>query len=379
MTDMATVRPGLRRHIGYHDHGPLGIIDIDFFCEIWSVKVSTTTFTILHNFLIDVNDTHNGGLPMVPHTDRRTVLKTTGGLLTGMTIFPGSISAQETGQETQVVHEGESVNVGGGSLMTYATTDSMGNVVSLGVHLDDDAVTSFAQGGSHHEKEVGAHVHFPTETTDGNALDHQFTFQGFHYNPEGHPPPEIYDIPHFDFHFYMLEDKAVEAISGGPLGETPMPFIGLADYEIPDAQRPPGYMFEKHRFIVEEMGEHLLDATAPEFNGETFTHTYVYGIHDPSIDPANPDRTKVITLGDEDVEMPVYTGDGQGQVHFVEPMVTTDFIRNGLTRAREVGVATPAQFPTGGAYPTTYGMRPDGQGGVHVTISDFKQFPGPSQ
>lgn len=238
---------------------------------------------------------------------------------------------------------------------------------------------TFDRGGSHHETGSAAHVHFPTETAEGDALDHQFTFQGFHYNPQGHPPPGIYDAPHFDFHFYMLGDEAIEAISGGPLEETPMPFVGLTDYEIPDAQRLSGYTFEKHRLIVEGMGEHLLDATAPEFNGGTFTHTYVYGIHDPSIDPTNVDRTEVVALGDEEVEMPVHTGDGQGQVHFVEPMITTDFIRNDLTGAREVGVATPARFPTAGAYPTTYGMRPDGEGGVHVTVGGFKQFPGPSQ
>lgn len=329
--------------------------------------------------MVYVNDTHFGGAPMLPHTDRRTVLKTTGGLLAGATILPGSSGAQETGQGTRKVHEGESVDVGNGTVMAYATTNDAGNLTSLGAHLDGNAVTSFAQGGSHREKEVAAHSHFPTETTGGDALDHPFTFLGFHYNPQGHAPPGVYDVPHFDFHFYMLEDQKVEAISGGPLGDKPMPFIGMADYEIPDAQRPPGYEFEKHRFLIKEMGEHLLDATAPEFNGTSFTHTYVYGIHDPSIDPANPDRTEVVTLGDEDVEVPVYTGDGQGQLHFVEPMVTTDFIRNDLNQAKEVGVATPARFPTAGAYPTTYGMKPDGQGGVHVTIGDFKQFPGPSK
>lgn len=316
---------------------------------------------------------------MPPHTDRRTVLQTTGSLLAGATILPGLSNAHESGLETQDVHEGESVDVGGGTVTAYATTDSAGEFASLGVHLDGAAVKSFAQGGSHHDKNVAGHAHFPTETADGTALDHQFTFLGFHYNPKGHAPPGIYDVPHFDFHFYMLEEQAVEAISGGPLGDKPMPFIGTADYEIPDAQYPPGYTFEKHRFLIKEMGEHLLDATAPEFNGRPFTHTYVYGIHDPTIDPANPDGTEVITLGGNDVEVPVYSGDGQGRVHFVEPMVTTDFIRNNLTSAQAVGVATPARFPTAAAYPTMYGMRPDGQGGVYVTINGFKQFPESSQ
>lgn len=309
--------------------------------------------------------------------DRRTFLKT-GAVLTGGLVTAGTASATVK-QETREVHEGESANVGDGTVTAYGTTNSTGTLTSLGVHLDGAAVTSFAQGGSHHDKHVAAHAHFPTETADGDALDHQFTFLGFHYNPKGHAPPDIYDIPHFDFHFYMVEEQVVEAISGGPLGDKPMPFIGKAAYVIPDAQRPPGYMFEKHRFLVKEMGEHLLDATAPEFNGTTFTHTYVYGIHNPTINPANPDRTEEITLEGEAVEVPVYAGDGQGRVHFVEPMLTTDFVRNGLTSAQAMGVATPARFPTAGAYPTTYGMEPDCQDGVHVTIDGFKQFPGPDQ
>lgn len=306
--------------------------------------------------------------------DRRGILKT-GVLLAGGTLLTGPTSA-EVDSMTRTVHEGESVGVGNGQLTTRATTDGEGNVVSLDVHLDGDAIASFAEGGGHRDQQVAAHVHFPTETENGDALDHQFTYMGFHYNPQGHAPPGVYTVPHFDFHFHMLDEETVGAITGGPLGDAPMPFVGVADYDIPEAQQPPGYTFERHRFIIEEMGEHQLDATAPEFNGESFTNTYVYGIHDPAIDLNNPDRMEVITLQGEDVEVPVYAGDGTGRIHFVEPMITTDFISHELDRERTVGVATPARFPTAGEYPTTYVMRPDDQGGVSVAIDGFKPFLG---
>jgi len=88
---------------------------------------------------------------------------------------------------------------------------------------------------------------------------------GFHFNPQGHPPPGIYDVPHFDFHFYMMEESDVEEIETGP-----------ATYSIPDAQIPEGYVRlpvldtdgdgePDTPLVEEEMGEHLVDPTSPEF------------------------------------------------------------------------------------------------------------------
>jgi len=302
---------------------------------------------------------------------RRTALKT-GSLLVGTTVFAGSGLAETSpNRDAHELHPGESTAVGCGEVTTYATTDSDGELSSLGVHIDGTAMDEFG------DEAVQTHLHFPTETSEGDALDlRQFTFVGFHYEPNGHPPPEIYDVPHFDFHYYMIEEEPVEDISGGPLGDAPLPFLGLADYDIPAAQIPSDYMFEEHRFIVEGMGEHLLDSTAPEFQGEEFTHTYVYGVYDPDIDLAEPDDFERLALGGDEIELPVYEGDGEGRQHFVEPMVTTAFIRNELTEEVTVDVATPVAFFTADRYPTAYVMRPDGDGGVFVSVDEFEAFPG---
>lgn len=300
---------------------------------------------------------------------RRSVLKT-GSLVVGATMLSGCGASATPKPDNHDLHKGGSSDVGDGEVRAYATTNPSGKLSSLGVHVDGDAMDEFG------EAEEAAHLHFPTETTDGDALDtHQFTYMGFHYNPAGHPPPGIYDVPHFDFHFYMIEEDVVADISGGPLGESPLPFLGLAGYDVPDDQFPSGYVFEEHRFIVEEMGEHLLDGTAPEFQGEDFTHTYVYGVHDPSIDMGHPGGSETIELAGDEVELPVYEGDGEGMPHFVEPMITTDFIRNDLDEELAVDVVTPEAFPTADDYPTEYVMKPDGDGGVFVSIDDFEEFP----
>ncbi|MFA9502769.1 hypothetical protein ACERIM_08290 [Natrinema sp. H-ect1] len=311
--------------------------------------------------------------------DRRLFLKTTA-VLAGGTFATGTASGsgRDSGPSElptpadHDVHWGESDEAGG--LRTYATTDPEGRLSSLGVHVGGDALMAFDEG------EHAAHLHFPETTDDGAEIDsHQFTHMGFHYNPQGHAPPGVYDVPHFDCHFYMMAEDAVEGISGGPLESTPLPFVGLADYDVPADQFPPEYTFEEHRLIVEGMGEHLLDGTAPEFRGEAFTHTNVYGAYDPSIDPAQPADTEVITLEGERVELPVYEGDGDGRVHFVEPMVTTDFLRDGLEEETAVDIATPEVFFEADEYPTAYAMMPDGDGGAYVAIREFEEFPGADQ
>jgi hypothetical protein len=77
--------------------------------------------------------------------------------------------------------------------------------------------------------------------------------------------------------------------------------------------------------------------------------------------------------------VPVYEGDGVGRLHFVEPMITTDFISNDLDEETAVYIATPEAFPVADDYPTEYVMKPDGDGGVYVSIDDFEAFPGSSE
>lgn len=313
--------------------------------------------------------------------DRRTFLKTGA-------VAAGAISVNGTARMKQKpapleIHEGDSkeVSVDGetvGEVTAFATTNPEDRLSSLGVHIDGGALAAFGDGGDHHDGEFAAHLHFPEETEDGAEIDtHQFTFNGFHYNPVGHPPPEIYTVPHFDFHFYFIEEEVVDGITGGPLPPD-FPFLGLADYDVPEEQHPPGYEFEELRLIVKEMGEHLLDGTAPEFNGEAFTHTNVYGVYDPSIDPDDKDDCVELPLGPdgEDIDVQVYGSGSEGRLHFVEPMVTTDFLRNELDEEMAVDIATPEVFPVADDYPTEYVMTPDGDGGVYVSIDDFQEFPG---
>lgn len=240
--------------------------------------------------------------------------------------------------EDHEVRWGDDIDYLAGSVRTYATLSPDGELSSLGVYVDEDALSVFD------EDSLEAHLDLPTD------LDTQFTFVGFDYTPAGHPPPDIYTVPHFDIHFYLTPAEAVEAIVGGP-----------ATYDIPEAQIPPDYERlpaidtdddgEPDTPAVEpHMGEHLGDTSAPEFQGEPFTHTMIYGYHDDD-------------------------GDGTGRLTFLEPMVTLEFLRE-IDEPVAVDVKTPAEYPVAGSYPTQYAIKPAVTGGVYVSIDGFQDVPG---
>jgi len=297
---------------------------------------------------------------------RRAVLKAgaiAGATAVGGGLLMGAAGARDRPATELTAHDGESAEVGDGTAKTGATTNSSGELVSLDVHLDGDALSSVDRDETEPHESVAAHLELP------NPVDtHQFTFVGLHYNPVGHAPPGIYTIPHFDFHFYMVEEDLVEGIGPGP---------GIATYEVPDRQIPERYVFENPRLIVPEMGEHLLDETAPEFGDGEFTHTYVYGAYDPSIDPKKPAGTKEVQMQGETQELPVFEGDGEGQLHFVEAMVTNEFM-TGLGEGVTTDVATPEAFQTEGHYPTAYSVTPN-ESGATVSIEGFEAFPGTAE
>lgn len=262
--------------------------------------------------------------------------------VSGTTVLGTGRASAHPKPENHRVHWGDDIDYIDGEVRSYATTNPEDKVSSLGVFLDGDALAVFDRDP------LEAHLHLPDD------VDAQpFTFIGFHYNPQGHPPADVYTVPHFDMHFYMIPEETVEQITTGP-----------ATYSIPDAQIPTDYQRvplvdtdddgePDAPLIEEDMGEHLIDTTSPEFqeDGE-FTHTMIYGAYD------------------ED-------GDGTGRITFVEPMLTVDFL-GGLDEEVVVDMKTPEEYAAAGDYPTQYVMKPSLRDGIYVSVDGFTEFPGAS-
>ena len=91
---------------------------------------------------------------------------------------------------------------------------------------------------------------------------------------------------------------------------------------LPADQLPPGY--SNVGAVEPAMGNHYIDPASPEFNGDEFTQTFIYGSN-------------------------------AGDLIFLEPMLS-------LARLREISgvecfaIPMPQAFPEAGRYPTQYCM-----------------------
>ncbi|MEP7107516.1 MAG: hypothetical protein ABI760_06025 [Ferruginibacter sp.] len=148
------------------------------------------------------------------------------------------------------------------------------------------------------------------------------------WEPEGHEPPGIYDVPHFDTHFYKISVENQNLITGVP-GPVPSPGYLPASYVIQGGTVP-------------QMGTHWLDPSSPELppTSAPFTHTFIYGSN-------------------------------QGDVHFLEPMITRAYFLAGKSVSKPF--PQPIHFsPSQTNYPTVYKIWKNSENGrSYVALTDF--------
>jgi hypothetical protein len=113
------------------------------------------------------------------------------------------------------------------------------------------------------------------------ARDTPFQYMMFDWNPNGHEPEGIYEQPHFDFHFYIQDLDEVETIEPGPCSGLACENYERAIKPVPPPFLPEGYIDVKS--VVPFMGNHLIDPASPEFRGQPFTRTWLYGSYDGRI------------------------------------------------------------------------------------------------
>lgn len=252
---------------------------------------------------------------------------------------------------------GEMKTLGNGEIQTFATVSPSGKPKNVGVYFSAELLENL-----------------PTETSDGrwDVLDrdgnvafhccgHEVVldfpqgvpnnpFQHFvlNWNPDGHNPPGVYDLPHFDFHFYLISNEERTAILAPPsfedacwvsntpdasvCGLGPIPgchpvpltcdLYSKAVQALPEEQSPPGYL--SVGAVEPAMGNHLLNPTSPELQGEVFTKTWIYGAF-------------------------------SGNVIFFEPMITKAVFDEAKKRI-SVTFPTPDVFSEPGWYPTQYSI-----------------------
>lgn len=218
-----------------------------------------------------------------------------------------AVSCSEKDNPLAGEFKGEEATFGFGKVYTYVINDEDGNPQEIGVAMNDAAFDNFSQMSGDDQVSID----FPKEA-DQTPFKHQFMGFASH----GHEPLMFYGLPHFDLHFYTSTEAERTAIM--PFDTVKAALVPGPDY-FPTAFFPAG--------LVPQMGVHWIDPTSPEFNGQLFTQTFIWGSFD-------------------------------GKVTFLEPMITKAFIA--ANHHFEADIKQPAKYDQPGKYyPTKQGFHYD--------------------
>jgi hypothetical protein len=250
---------------------------------------------------------------------------------TSTTGTAGGASYDRAGYDQAGAHReyGSPVRVGVGRARTYVVLDekSGGVPLEIGVALDERALdglpTGMAGAALEAAKPMSMGDEFILPLPAHNPTPYPLVV--LNWNPNGHEPPQLYGLPHFDFHFYTIDDRARTAIVPSD------PAYAVKAGNFPGAKMPAGYFpppAPPALAAVPMMGLHWTDPTSPEFSPAGFSRTFIYGSWD-------------------------------GEVIFAEPMITRAFL---LTQPDILlDLPVPAQFAAPGYYPAAYRVVFDAQ------------------
>lgn len=213
----------------------------------------------------------------------------------------------------QTTYYGPAKPLGNGKAQSFLTLNKAGKPVAFGIAMSEKSLENLpsGQGGNEGHHSFEYLLELPKQ-----ACITPFKFVTLDWNPMGHEPEGIFDVPHFDFHFYLISNE--ERLTITPLAPNIMdPEIPLSKY------LPTGYIQLPGR--IPNMGVHWIDPTAPELNGEIFERNFTYG-----------------TFKDK--------------LAFMEPMISLDYIKSKPTVPADV-ILLPEAFQSKGYYSAKYEVK----------------------
>lgn len=229
------------------------------------------------------------------------------------------------------VFKGPEVQFGYGKVRSWISVDRNGNPNEIGIEMTPEAFKNITD---EEDKKIPADhstIIVPLHLKAKQATP--FNHVGLNWNPHGHIPEGVFDVPHFDIHFYTIsveEQLAIPEWSPAtndlfnnypPLGYMPADYFTPPDAATAEAQ----------------MGKHWLPANLGDYL--PFSKIMIYGSYD-------------------------------GNVIFVEPMITLDYLQSNVDSSTPY--SQPEHFQKPGNYPKMYNIRHDPKtGNTYITLSDF--------
>jgi hypothetical protein len=255
-------------------------------------------------------------------------------------------SLDRAGSEQPGTHRkyGAPIKLGNGTVRTYLVLDqkNSGHPVEVGVAMSEGSLEGLPAGSADH-MEMNMNMYLLDLPAQNPT---QYKFVQFDWNPLGHEPAGVYDLPHFDFHFYTVSKDVRASI----LPTDPQFAVKAASLPT-DLYRSPFYIDQAtaakapaSAVTVPQMGLHWLDVRSPELQGivgnpagfKPFTKTFLYGSYD-------------------------------GQFIFDEPMITRAYILSKKTATNPsdideiIPVSTAHRYSPAGFYPSAYRITWDAQ------------------
>jgi hypothetical protein len=205
---------------------------------------------------------------------------------------------------------GADITVGNGTAHTEVRVTRNGEPLSMAVVLTEAGLTGLPATMPFTEFVL------PLPAEPNGTLIKHVTLD---WHPGGHNPPGVFNVPHFDTHYYMITPPQRDAISPADPQFAAKSLLKPAADLIPAA-------YAGDPFAIPRMGVHYTDPNAPERKGQGLSTTFIYGFYN-------------------------------GEMIFLEPMASKSFLD---TKASVVAdLALPARYQVPGFYPTKHGVAYD--------------------
>ncbi|MFV1990392.1 MAG: hypothetical protein ACC652_06595 [Acidimicrobiales bacterium] len=240
------------------------------------------------------------------------------------------------------------------SVETWADFDEDGKPTQLGITISESFVeqesATLSEKLKPEQRRMNTGTYFDLELPEHREIPFRHAYFSFH--PMGHVPPGIYDMPHFDFHFYLVSSNVRKAMAPEAVSSAMEPVAGgylPASYRASAKYNNFYWPYMGTHFISDHTGEiKITEAGDIEPGAERFDQTFVYG-----------------TFG--------------GDVVFLEPMVSSwylESIKASDESQKTFDVELPARFKEAGYYPMkyriAYSVHPmTGEGYYTVSIEDL--------
>ncbi len=200
-----------------------------------------------------------------------------------------------------LVVRGKAVELGQGSVQSYAELRPDGGLAAIGVAVKERSLERLPSSmklvleGVGNCSDVDGDGEFDArdECVINHALDvplpkelerdvHQpVQWVSLTWYPQGHNRPGVYNLAHFDLRLHLMSREASQGIGSGACGM----MIACEDFERATMPVPEPYLPEDYVDVgaaLPGLGNHLVDSTLPGFGEpiQDLTQAFVYGAYD---------------------------------------------------------------------------------------------------